>query len=81
MVNNIYTTKEILPSNLGGVDEFRTNDNKIKIKITGELGIGCLLFDSSGTIGVITSFTDENNFDVTTYAVSINIPTILGLAY
>lgn len=79
MVNNIGKTNKTLNTNLGEKTSF-TNAEDI-ILITGELGLGLLVFDSAGTLGAISEFTDENNFIVTTYALSIDISTILSLNY
>ena len=49
--------------------------------VTGKIGKGFLVFDPTGTLGVISSFTNEQNFMVTTYALSIDIPSILNLEY
>lgn len=80
MVNNIAKTTKILNTNLGQTTSFTPSDNLTIM--TGELGLGLLIFDSAGTIGVISTFTDvQSNFTVTTYALSIDISTILGLSY
>ena len=79
MVNNIGKTNKTLNTNLGEKTSF-TNAEDI-VLITGELGLGLLVFDSAGTLGAISEFTDENNFIVTTYALSIDISTILSLNY
>ena len=80
MVNNIAKTTKILNTNLGQTTSFTPSDDLTIM--TGELGLGLLIFDSAGTIGVISTFTDvQSNFTVTTYALSIDISTILGLSY
>lgn len=80
MVNNIAKTTKILNTNLGQTTSFTPSDNLTIM--TGELGLGLLIFDLAGTIGVISTFTDvQSNFTVTTYALSIDISTILGLSY
>lgn len=79
MVNNIGKTTQTLNTNLGGTTSF-TNKNDITL-LTGELGTGLLVFDSTGTLGAISTFTDENDFIVTTYALSLDISTILSLSY
>ena len=79
MVNNIGTTNQTLNTNLGGTVTTLTSSSVTLI--TGELGKGCLIFDSAGTLGVITGFISENNFTVTTYALSIDIETILHETY
>lgn len=79
MVNNVGKTTQILSTNLGETTSFTSNENITLL--TGELGLGLLVFDSSGTLGAISTFTDENNFIVTTLAVSIDIQTILNMNY
>lgn len=79
MVNNVGKTNKTLNTNLGGTTSF-TNKEDITL-LTGELGTGLLIFDSTGTLGAISTFTNENDFIVTTYALSLDIPTILSLNY
>ena len=79
MVNNIGKTTQTLSTNLGGTTSF-TNKEDITL-LAGELGTGLLVFDSTGTLGAISTFTSENDFIVTTYALSLDISTILGLSY
>ena len=79
MVNNICKTTKTLATELGRTTSFEVGDNKQCI--TGELSQGCLIFDTTGTIGIVSSFTDEDDFIVTTYALSIDITTILGRSY
>ena len=79
MVNNVGKTTKSLNSNLGGTTSF-TSDETITT-FSGDLGLGYLLFDSKGTIGVISAFTNKENFIVTTYALSVDIKTILSLSY
>ena len=79
MVNNVGKTNKTLSTNLGEATTF-TSKEDITL-LTGELGAGLLVFDEAGTLGAISEFTDENNFVVTTYALSIDISTILNLNY
>lgn len=79
MVNNVGKTTQTLSTNLGGTTSF-TNKEDITL-LAGELGTGLLVFDSVGTLGAISTFTNENNFIVTTYALSIDISSILSLSY
>ena len=79
MVNNIGKTTLTLTAELGRETSFTSSDD-ITI-ITGELGAGFLLFDPAGTIGVISNFTSETDFVVTTHALSIDVQTILSLSY
>jgi len=79
MVNNVGTTTQTLNIKLGETTSFTTSDD-ITI-ITGSIGKGFLIFDPSGTLGVITDYVDETNFTVTTHALSIDINAILSLEY
>lgn len=81
MVNNVgITTNKTLNSTLGGVTTPALTSADITMK-SGELGVGCLVFDSKGTLAVITRYVDDTDFTLTTYAVSIDIETILELSY
>lgn len=79
MVNNVGKTTQTLSTNLGDANSF-TSIESITL-ITGEVGKGLLLFDPDGTLGVVSDYTDETNFTVTTYALSIDINSILSLSY
>lgn len=79
MVNNVGKTTKTLSTNLGETTSF-TSSNDITL-LTGELGTGLLVFDASGTLGVVSAFTNENNFVVTTFALSIDISSILNMNY
>ena len=79
MVNNVGRTSQTLDTGLGRTTTFESSSSITLL--TGELGTGCLIFDSAGTLGVISTFTSENNFIVTTYALSIDVSTILSASY
>jgi len=80
MVNNIGKTTKTLNTTLGQTTSFTPSDNLTII--TGELGTGCLIADTSGTLGVVSTYTDsESNFIVTTYARSIDINALLTASY
>ena len=79
MVNNVGRTNQTLDTRLGRTTTFESSSSITLM--TGELGTGCLIFDSAGTLGVISTFTSENDFIVTTYALSIDITSILNLGY
>ena len=79
MVNNVGTTIQTLSTELGRTTQFTTSDD-ITV-ITGTIGKGFLVFDSAGTLGVITTYTSETDFIVTTHALSIDINAILSLEY
>lgn len=79
MVNNIGKTTQILKTNLGETIKLSSNDIEL---ITGELGTGLLVFDENGTLGVISNFNSpEEEFSITTYALSLDIQKILNLSY
>lgn len=79
MVNNVGKTTRELNTNLGETTQFTSSDDVIVI--AGEIGRGFLIFDSIGTVGVVSNFTDETDFSVTTHALSIDINNILSLEY
>ena len=79
MVNNVARTTKTLNVNLGGTTSF-TQDDNLTI-MTGELGRGLLIFDSAGTVGVVSTYVSANEFTVTTYALSIDVEGILSLSY
>lgn len=79
MVNNVGTTTQTLSKELGRTTQFTTSDD-ITV-ITGTVGQGFLIFDPAGTLGVITTYTSETDFVVTTHALSIDINNILNLSY
>lgn len=79
MVNNVGKTTRTLNIQLGGTNAF-TSLTGITI-ISGEVGRGFLLFDSAGTLGVVTTYVDDTDFTVTTYALSIDVESILSLSY
>lgn len=79
MVNNVGKTTQILSTNLGETATFSSTE-PITI-LTGEIGKGFLVFDSAGTLGVISEYENETNFSVTTFAMSIDIQTILSEKY
>lgn len=76
MVNNIGVTEKILLTTIG-IPTSGILSEDITI-ISGELGVGFLLFDPAGTIGVITNFTDESTFTVVTYATSDTVQSVLS---
>jgi hypothetical protein len=79
MVNNVAKTTKTLNIQLGGTTPFNSGDD-ITI-VTGELGRGLLVFDSDGTLGVVSTFTNSTDFIITTHALSIDVNTILNLGY
>lgn len=79
MVNNVGKTTQSLSTQLGEATPF--NSTESITLLTGEIGKGLLLFDPVGTLGVISDFANETNFTVITYALSIDINSILSLSY
>lgn len=79
MVNNVGKTTQTLSTNLGEANAF-TSSESITL-LTGEIGKGLLVFDPAGTLGAISEYTNETNFVVTTYALSLDVQTILNLSY
>lgn len=67
MVNNVGTTEIALSTTIGGITNVLQADITV---ISGELEQGFLLFGSNGAIGVITEFTDADDFVLKTYATS-----------
>lgn len=80
MVNNVGTYKNTLNTNLGTVITLTSDLYEDITILTGELGKGFLIFDSAGTLGVVTNFS-EDHLEITTYAISIDVEKILGLSY
>ena len=79
MVNHVGKATQALSTNLGETVEF-ISASGITI-ISGEIGLGFLLFDSTGTLGVVSRFVSTENFSVTTHALSIDIEKILNMSY
>ena len=79
MVNNVGTTTQTLITELGRTTQFTTSDD-ITV-ITGTIDKGFLVFDQAGTLGVVTTYTNETDFVVTTHALSIDINAILNISY
>lgn len=67
MVNNVGTTEIALSTTIGGITNVLQADITV---ISGELEQGFLLFGSNGAVGVITEFTDADDFVLKTYATS-----------
>lgn len=88
MANNIGITSEKLPRTIGETMDFDTTSELSSITmITGEMDLGCLLFDEDGTMGVCSSFKrDESNNPIytirtTTLNTEIDVQQILGESY
>lgn len=88
MANNIGITSEKLPRVIGETMEFDTTPEISSITlITGELDLGCMIFDEDGTMGVCSAFRrDESNNPIytirtTTLNTEIDIQNLLGQSY
>lgn len=80
MVNNVGKTTKSLSTTLGTDTTFTQSDNMTIL--TGDLGVGCLIFDSIGTVGAVSEYTNNaSDYKVKTLALSIDIQTILGASY
>ena len=79
MVNHVGKTTQTLSTNLGETVTFYGTDT-ITV-ISGEVGLGFLVFDSVGTLGVVSDFISTDSFSVTTHALSIDIEKILNMSY
>lgn len=71
MVNNVGTTEKVLNTTIGLVTTGLLNED-IEV-ISGEIGLGFLLFDRSGTIAIIISYSGVDDFTAITYATSYAI--------
>lgn len=70
MKNNIGITSEVLPKTLGETQAFNINLNNITVT-SGELGLGFILFDTDGTMGVCSQIvTDSDGNPTYTFVIS-----------
>lgn len=88
MANNIGVTSKKLPRVIGDTVDYDTTDEWISVTmITGELDLGCIIFDNDGTMGVCSAFTRDDNDNpiytirTTTLNTQIDIQAILGESY
>lgn len=88
MANNVGITSEKLPRVIGETMDFDTTAEVSSITlITGELDLGCIIFDEDGTMGVCSGFKrDENDNPIytirtTTLNTEIDISEILSGSY
>lgn len=72
MANNVGVTSEKLPRIIGETMDFDTASEWSSITmITGELDLGCFIFDEDGTMGVCSGFSrDENDNPIYTVRTS-----------
>lgn len=62
MANNVGVTSEKLPRIIGETMDFDTASEWSSITmITGELDLGCFIFDEDGTMGVCSGFSRDEN--------------------
>jgi len=88
MANNIGTTTQTLSRTLGNetVISDPLNEGLISM-MSGQLGIGAMIFDGNGTMGICTAFTlnQEQKYDYSFRTSSLNteidIQTLLGQSY
>ena len=88
MANNIGVTTTKLPREIGKAIDFDTTDEWTSVTmITGNLDLGCILFDADGTMGICSRFRrDDNNNPIYTIRTStlntqIDIDNILSQRY
>lgn len=88
MANNIGITSEKLPRVIGETMDFDTTSEISSITmITGEMDLGCLIFDEDGTMGVCSGFKrDESNNPIytvqtTTLNTEIDVQNLLSQSY
>ena len=88
MANNVGVTTIKLPRVIGETVDFDTTDEWTSVTmITGELDLGCIVFDNDGTMGVCSGFRrDSNNNPIYTIRTStlnneIDINNILSQSY
>lgn len=88
MANNIGTTTSTLSRTIGGTTVITDPLNTSGITIiSGQLGVGAMIFDSNGTMGVCTAFelnqsqTYDYTFRTSSLNTEIDIQTMLGQSY
>lgn len=88
MSNNIGVTTIKLPRIIGETVDFDTTDEWTSVTmITGQLDLGCIVFDDNGTMGICSGFKrDENNNPIYTIRTStlnteIDVQSILSQEY
>lgn len=88
VANNIGVTTLTLPRVIGQTIDFDTTDEWTSVTmITGELDLGCIVFDGDGTMGVCSGFKrDDNDNPIYTIRTStlntqIDVTNILSQSY
>ncbi len=88
MANNIGTTIRTFSRTIGGTTIIPDPLNESLISmISGQLGIGAMIFDETGTMGICTAFTLNANqrydysFRTSSLNTEVDIQTLLGQSY
>lgn len=88
MANNIGVTSLKLPRVIGETVDFDISSEWDSVTmITGDLDLGCMIFDNDGTLSICTNFTrDDNNNPIYTLRTSslnteIDIQSMLSKNY
>ena len=88
MANNIGTTTQTLGRTIGSQTIISDPLNESRISMmSGQLGIGAMIFDGSGTMGICTAFTLNANqrydysFRTSSLNNEIDVQTMLSLSY
>lgn len=88
MANNIGVTTIALPRTIGETVQYDTTDEWTSVTmITGQLDLGCIIFDMHGTMGVCSAFnrdSDDNpiyTIRTSTLNTQIDIQNILSQSY
>lgn len=88
MANNIGVTTVKLPRLIGETIDFDTTDEWTSVTmISGQLDLGCMVFDDDGTVGICSGFKrDTNNNPIYTIRTStlnteIDIQSMLSKEY
>lgn len=62
MANNIGITSLKLPRVIGEVVDYDTTDEWTSVTmISGQLDLGCIIFDNDGTMGICSTFARDDN--------------------
>lgn len=88
MANNVGVTTQTFNRTIGGTTSIIDPLNQGLITMmAGQLGVGAMIFDGNGTMGICTAFAlDENqrysySFRTSSLNTEIDIQTLLGRSY
>lgn len=88
MANNVGVTTQTFNRTIGGTTSITDPLNQGFITMmAGQLGVGAMIFDGNGTMGICTAFAlDENqryaySFRTSSLNTEIDIQTLLGRSY